>query len=283
MDKVELRRLYFSVLDHVLVERRFSERNSKLAAALVALDPESDTFLDVKAVQPLMELTKSTIVEMECIVATQYFARVKKDDDKKKMAVSRLLSHGVLQAMPTVLLADKLLLTLGASITMCEKSFSVLKNVFADHRRKITHSPKAQLVLQAFERDLTRKLRDEWENLVLRKFSKSSLIVLIKVMYALATATLLLTTIGVYGAAKDKSLPLIILRCCGVEKGYQDWGSHIHKTCICTEDVTECFSSLLLAIMILVRLRRKVDVPPVYYSAEAKAGNYASLGENEIE
>ncbi|KAK0131338.1 hypothetical protein N1851_033948 [Merluccius polli] len=163
-------------------------------------------------------------------------------------------------------------------------------------------------------------------------------------MYALATATLLLNTIGVYGAAKDKTLPLIIvstrllefvkqqhllnwltpldttngtdlevlheiqhvLRCCGVEKGYQDWGSHIHKTCICTEDVTECiaapfnnglyenntsqtimiykpFSSLLLAIMILVRLRRKVDVPPVYYSAEAKAGNYASLGENEIE
>ncbi|KAK0131285.1 hypothetical protein N1851_034018 [Merluccius polli] len=55
MDKVELSRLYFSVLDRVLVEmeRRFSKCNSKLAAALVALDPESDTFLDVKALQPL--------------------------------------------------------------------------------------------------------------------------------------------------------------------------------------------------------------------------------------
>ncbi|GAA6096617.1 uncharacterized protein LOC121563043 [Tachysurus ichikawai] len=35
-DKTELRRLYFSALDHVLdeMETRFSERNSKLAAAL---------------------------------------------------------------------------------------------------------------------------------------------------------------------------------------------------------------------------------------------------------
>ena len=39
-------------------------------------------------------------------------------------------------------------------------------------------------------------------------------------------------------------------------------------------------TSLVLAILILVQLRRKLNVPPVYYSAEAKAGNYSSLGEN---
>ncbi|GAA6087426.1 zinc finger MYM-type protein 1-like [Tachysurus ichikawai] len=41
-DKTELCRLYFSALDHVLgeMETRFSERNSKVAAALAALDPE---------------------------------------------------------------------------------------------------------------------------------------------------------------------------------------------------------------------------------------------------
>ena len=43
-------------------------------------------------------------------------------------------------------------------------------------------------------------------------------------------------------------------------------------------------TALVLAILILVQLRRKLNVPPVYYSAEAKAGNYASLGENgEVE
>ena len=80
-----------------------------------------------------MELTKSTMVETECIVAKCYVVRGK-EDDQKKMTVSRLLSeqHGVLQAR------------------------------------------KAQLIQLAFERDLTRKLRDEWKDLVLRKFSASS-------------------------------------------------------------------------------------------------------------
>lgn len=215
------------------------------------------------------------------------------------------------------------------------------------------------------------------------------MIVVLKVLYAIATATFLLAAIGVYGAAKDKSWLLIIfstgmsltvlfvafdllaiiifkkeamkgaetehrgywqtpldtsnatnlpelyemqesLHCCGVEKGYQDWGSHIHASCVCSEDEGDCIPaptnsslsdtihgtvmvyrapclpvlmkyvhllmsimiailtsvvifwsvSLVLSILIVVQLRRKIDVPPVYYSAEAKAGNYASLAEN---
>jgi len=63
-----LRRLYYSVLDHILREMsaRFNEWNCKLARALVALDPKSDTFLDAKAIQPLLDLTNSTIVDTEC-------------------------------------------------------------------------------------------------------------------------------------------------------------------------------------------------------------------------
>ena len=50
MNNVELRRLYHSVLDHILREMsaRFNERNSKPATALVSLDPKSDTFLTEK-------------------------------------------------------------------------------------------------------------------------------------------------------------------------------------------------------------------------------------------
>jgi len=46
-NNVKLRRLYYSVLDHILREMsaRFNERNSKLARALVSLDTKSDTFL----------------------------------------------------------------------------------------------------------------------------------------------------------------------------------------------------------------------------------------------
>jgi len=98
-NNVELRKLYYSVLDYILREMsaRFNERKSKLARALVSLDPKSDTFLDAKAIQPLLDLTNSMIVDTECSVAKQYFATVTGGNDKK-MTASRLISdhHGVL-------------------------------------------------------------------------------------------------------------------------------------------------------------------------------------------
>lgn len=47
----ELRRLYYSGLDHISgeMEARLKESNSKLDAALSALDPESATFWDLKS------------------------------------------------------------------------------------------------------------------------------------------------------------------------------------------------------------------------------------------
>jgi len=65
MNNVELRRLYYSALDHILREMsaRINEPNSKLARALVSLDRKSDTFLDAKAIQPLLVLTNCTIVD----------------------------------------------------------------------------------------------------------------------------------------------------------------------------------------------------------------------------
>lgn len=141
-DKTQLRRLYFSALDHVLgeMDTRFSERNSNLAAALAALDPESETYLDVESVKPIMDLTNCTIVETECIVAKQFVSRIKMEESQQK-TVMRLLSEQrkVLEAMPSVLSALKVDVTFGASTGMCENSFSVLKSVFTDHRRAKTH------------------------------------------------------------------------------------------------------------------------------------------------
>ena len=120
MNNVELRRLYYSVLGHVLreVSARFNERNSKLARALVSLDPKSDTFLDAKTIQPLLDLTNS--VDTGCSVAKQYFATVTGGNDKK-MTASRLIPehHDVLKVMASVRHALKLAVTLGASTAMC--------------------------------------------------------------------------------------------------------------------------------------------------------------------
>ena len=121
VNNVELLKLYYSVLDHILREMsaRFNESNSKLARALVSPDPKSDTFLDAKAIQPWLDLTNSTIVDTECSVAKQYFATVTGGNDKK-MTASRLLTedHGVHKAMPSVLHALKLSVILWASTAM---------------------------------------------------------------------------------------------------------------------------------------------------------------------
>jgi len=89
-------------------------------SAPLSLDPKSNTFLDAKAIQPLLDLTNSAIVGTECSVARQYFASVTGGNDKK-MTASKVISehHSVLKAMPSVLHALKLSVTLGVSSAMC--------------------------------------------------------------------------------------------------------------------------------------------------------------------
>ncbi|TKS90698.1 Tetraspanin-8 [Collichthys lucidus] len=96
----------------------------------------------------------------------------------------------------------------------------------------------------------------------------------------------------------------IELQCCGLDQGYLDWGYNISESCVCTEESTNpcvaaprdsalyehTFSdqpimiyrevlSIVLCIVILCRLNRKEDIPPVVYSPEAKAGNYTVLAD----
>ena len=44
---------------------RFSERNGKYMAALNALDPASENFLDANKVKPLLDLTNTEMVEAQ--------------------------------------------------------------------------------------------------------------------------------------------------------------------------------------------------------------------------
>jgi len=177
VNEEEMRRLFYSLLDHVVskMDVRFNERNSRLFTAVAALQPEHSNFLNAKLVQPILDLAKCTIVESEFIVAKAYIAKLT-DDDKPKITITKLLSEHseVLKAMPTVYLALQLAVTLGASTAMCENSFSVLKNVMRDDRKSMLHPRKAHLVQMAFEDDLTKKLKNEWKELVFRKFSTSS-------------------------------------------------------------------------------------------------------------
>ncbi|KAL1250548.1 hypothetical protein QQF64_018344 [Cirrhinus molitorella] len=62
---------------------RFNERNTQLVKALCVLDPRSSDFLDSTTVKPLLDLTKTELVDAEFTFARQFLqtqiARSNKD------------------------------------------------------------------------------------------------------------------------------------------------------------------------------------------------------------
>ncbi|KAM8769430.1 uncharacterized protein AB9X84_001697 isoform 1-T1 [Acanthopagrus schlegelii] len=176
-EETELRRIFYSCIDSVCGEMkdRFGKNNCQLMEALKALDPVQGTFLDVSKVKPLLDLTKTPALDSEFEVACNFLRAQMEESsppDGEKWTMKQILKqfHRPLEAMPTVLTAFKHGLTFGASTASCENSFSTLKNVFTEHRQSMLHQRKANLIHLAFEKDLTRKFRDEWKDMVLRRF-----------------------------------------------------------------------------------------------------------------
>ena len=176
-EMTEQRRLFYSCIDAVVgeISRRFGEKNLAIMESISALDPDSPTFMDPKIVNPLLLLTGTAMAESEFVVARQYI----KDEierqttpDEGKWTINKIIRHfhTTLEAMPSVLVAFKAALTFGASTSSCENSFSMLKIVFSEHRRSMSHIRKASLVQLAFEKNLTAKCRKEWKDKLLRRF-----------------------------------------------------------------------------------------------------------------
>ncbi|XP_063039724.1 uncharacterized protein LOC134434959 [Engraulis encrasicolus] len=173
----QLRRLFFSCIDAVCgeIQARFGERNCTIMHGLKALDPNDPTFLDISKIRPLLALSNTTAVDTEFTVAKQFLHGRMEDTsppDGGEWTARKVLKHfhPALEAMPGVITALKHALTFGASTAVCENSFSTLKNVFTDHRQSMLHKRKANLIKLAFEKDLTKKFRDEWRDAVLRRF-----------------------------------------------------------------------------------------------------------------
>ena len=106
-----MRRLFYSTLDQVIseIDLLFSHQNTKLYAAVSALQLQNSNFLDVKMVQSLLDLVDSTTVKAEFDFAKRYVAKTK-GDEKTKPTTSTLLSEHskALKVVHTVDLALKL-------------------------------------------------------------------------------------------------------------------------------------------------------------------------------
>ena len=126
MNKDKMQRLFYNTLNQVIneVDSRASHQNTKLYLAVSALQFENSHFLDVKIVQPLLDLVNRVSVKAEFGVAKTYIAKFN-SDEKTKLTTTFRKTY----TMPTVHLALKLGVTLRALTIECENSFSVLKTI----------------------------------------------------------------------------------------------------------------------------------------------------------
>ena len=85
INKDEMQRLFYSTLDQAIneIDIRFCHQNTKLCTVVSALKPEDSNFLDVKVVQPRLDLVNRTSVEAEFDVAKMYVAKFIGDEKTK--------------------------------------------------------------------------------------------------------------------------------------------------------------------------------------------------------
>ncbi|ROL51391.1 hypothetical protein DPX16_22487 [Anabarilius grahami] len=151
--------------------------DSEFDALWAQYNDGQNAMMGKRTVKPLLDLTKTETVDAEFTVARRFIRAEITLSNRDKWTTLDVLQNfsGALSAMPTVYIALRLRITFGAFTAICENSFSILNNVFTQHRRSMSHQRKAQLIQLAFECDLTAKFKEkEWHDRLLRRFSAKS-------------------------------------------------------------------------------------------------------------
>jgi hypothetical protein len=175
--KTELKRLYMAVIDSVIGEmrRRFvNDVNRTYLESLQATDPASDCFLCYDKLLPLAKLGNVLLNRAELAVAKQHVATSHMlMPDATATTLSVMQDQVISKGTPSVRDVLSVALTLGASSSTCESTFSTLSRILTPYRRSMLHARKANLVVLAFEHDLTSGLLQKKE-LIMRKFNDMS-------------------------------------------------------------------------------------------------------------
>ena len=154
------RQTYFSLLHGVTGEigARFGETNLALFQSVEALLPSSEEFLKSQSVKPLIELLQleQSAVDAELAVGAAFFVKKLPKDCTLESATKAVVRFK--DAFHNLYALYAGASTIGVSSATCENSFSALTRVLHPRRRSMTHQRKAQLVLLAFEKSLTRNI-----------------------------------------------------------------------------------------------------------------------------
>lgn len=137
---------------------RFGETNLALFQSVEALLPSSEQFLKSQSVKPLamlLELEQATL-DAELAVVAAFFSKNLPKDSSLESATKAIVTYK--DAFPSLYALYAGASTIGVSTATCENSFSALTRVLHPRRRSMTHQRKAQLVILAFEKQLTRAI-----------------------------------------------------------------------------------------------------------------------------
>ena len=157
--------VYNGVVDRTVseIETRFSAKNISLLKSLKALTSFDETFFSIEKLKTLAMLCgvdmESTRVHTEIEVARNFFTLKQAEVGFPKLLHPlTAFAFQFKDAFPTAyrLLASGL--TVGASTSTCEASFSALTRVLTPYRRSMLHQRKADLVLLSYEHGVTKNV-----------------------------------------------------------------------------------------------------------------------------
>lgn len=156
-------KVFLPVLDHLIAEltRRFTENNDVLCG-VSALHPQSENFMDISLLKPFAEHYACDIdsVEVECKLVIKLLQRI---EAERKCKIETLMQ------LVTVLGEYKLAfhelhklgviaVTIPASSSSCERTFSCLRRLKTYLRSRMTNNRLSDLAVLAVERSLSNKI-----------------------------------------------------------------------------------------------------------------------------
>ena len=168
--KLELHELYVGVIDSTVgeIRARFSAKNIALLKSLKSLIALQELEASTSLVNDLEPLGRLCNVELprckeEIFSGLSFVAR--KNNENPGCMISLhdqvLLMERYRDAFPSLYRLLASALTIGASSSTCEATFSTLTRVLTPYRRSMLHARKADLVLLAYESDITNSLKSE--------------------------------------------------------------------------------------------------------------------------
>jgi len=164
--KEELRRSYLTIVDEVLAEfaTRFNERSLKYVESMLFLDDTAneENYLDIDRLSPFAMLLQRRLdfglLRNEIPVVKPFILhKILPKENADQMRVQHIHEslYPYKDAFPQTYKLFTGVLTFGASAATCENSFSTLTRILSPARRSMLQTRMKDLVLLAFEREIT--------------------------------------------------------------------------------------------------------------------------------